>query len=126
MSPSPMRIADRCSRLGSYANRLASRAGVREAGARAGARLDCPRRSCAKPRPPISAPLGHPATEGEYTWPGSNWRPSACWADVIATRPQVPDGLADPGHRRRKVKGFSTGDSPMAGSEGFAGRQLRL
>ena len=26
----------------------------------------------------------------QYTWPGSNWRPSACWADVIATRPQVP------------------------------------
>ena len=26
----------------------------------------------------------------EYTWPGSNWRPSACEADVIATRPQVP------------------------------------
>ena len=25
----------------------------------------------------------------KYTWPGSNWRPSACWADVIATRPQV-------------------------------------
>ena len=24
-----------------------------------------------------------------YTWPGSNWRPSACMADVIATRPQV-------------------------------------
>ena len=24
-----------------------------------------------------------------YTWPGSSWRPSACWADVIATRPQV-------------------------------------
>ena len=24
-----------------------------------------------------------------YTWPGSNWRPSACGADVIATRPQV-------------------------------------
>ena len=24
-----------------------------------------------------------------YTWPGSNWRPSARWADVIATRPQV-------------------------------------
>ena len=24
-----------------------------------------------------------------YTWPGSNWRPSACEADVIATRPQV-------------------------------------
>ena len=28
----------------------------------------------------------------KYTWPGSNWRPSACEADVIATRPQV---LAD-------------------------------
>ena len=26
----------------------------------------------------------------KYTWPGSNWRPSACEADVIATRPQVP------------------------------------
>ena len=25
-----------------------------------------------------------------YTWPGSNWRPSACEADSIATRPQVP------------------------------------
>jgi hypothetical protein len=24
-----------------------------------------------------------------YTWPGSNWRPSACEADVRATRPQV-------------------------------------
>ena len=24
-----------------------------------------------------------------YTWPGSNWRPSVYWADVIATRPQV-------------------------------------
>ena len=37
----------------------------------------------------------------EYTWPGSNWRPSACEADVIATRPQVPvqsgaGGLAAP------------------------------
>ena len=27
--------------------------------------------------------------EESYTWPGSNWRPSACEADVIATRPQV-------------------------------------
>ena len=26
----------------------------------------------------------------KYTWPGSSWRPSACEADVIATRPQVP------------------------------------
>ena len=25
-----------------------------------------------------------------YTRPGSNWRPPACWADVIATRPRVP------------------------------------
>ena len=25
----------------------------------------------------------------KYTRPGSNWRPSACEADVIATRPQV-------------------------------------
>ena len=27
-----------------------------------------------------------------YTQPGSNWRPSACRADVIATRPWVPAG----------------------------------
>ena len=26
----------------------------------------------------------------KYTWPGSSWRPSACEADVIATRPQAP------------------------------------
>ena len=25
----------------------------------------------------------------EYTQPGSSWRPSVCWADVIATRPWV-------------------------------------
>ena len=25
-----------------------------------------------------------------YTQPGLNWRPSACWADVIATRPRCP------------------------------------
>ena len=25
----------------------------------------------------------------KYTWPGSNWRPSACEADVVAARPQV-------------------------------------
>ena len=24
-----------------------------------------------------------------YTWPGSNWRPSACEVDVIATKPQM-------------------------------------
>ena len=33
----------------------------------------------------------------KYTWPGSNWRPSACEADVIATRPQV---LRNPGGGR--------------------------
>ena len=31
-----------------------------------------------------------------YTWPGSSWRPSACWADVIATRPQVPTFSGEP------------------------------
>ena len=30
------------------------------------------------------------ACDRSYTWPGSSWRPSACEADVIATRPQVP------------------------------------
>ncbi len=24
------------------------------------------------------------------TWPGSKWRPSVCWAAVVAARPQVP------------------------------------
>ena len=38
--------------------------------------------------------IGHLASLQQYTWPGSNWRPSACWADVIATRPQVPMNLA--------------------------------
>jgi hypothetical protein len=28
--------------------------------------------------------------EKNYTRPGSNWRPSACAADVVATRPLVP------------------------------------
>ena len=32
---------------------------------------------------------GHIVPTSTYTWPGSNWRPSACEADVIATRPQV-------------------------------------
>ena len=31
-----------------------------------------------------------------YTLPGSNWRPSACWADVIATRPRVPCCIFSP------------------------------
>ena len=29
------------------------------------------------------------ASRCKYIWPGSNWRPSACEADVIATRPQM-------------------------------------
>ena len=33
---------------------------------------------------------------GAYTWPGLNWRPSACEADVIATRPQLLWGYAIP------------------------------
>ena len=41
-----------------------------------------------------------------YTRPGSNWRPSACEADVIATRPQVLcffrlRSNTDPGARNR-------------------------
>ena len=48
-----------------------------------------------------------------YTWPGSNWRPSACEADVIATRPQVlvvtgpttgSTRTANPGHRIYKPR----------------------
>ena len=30
------------------------------------------------------------SSERKCTRPGSNWQPSACWADVIATRPRVP------------------------------------
>ena len=29
-------------------------------------------------------------TQKLIQWPGSNWRPSTCEADIIATRPQVP------------------------------------
>ena len=63
-------------------------------------------RACSRARsPPPSArqkPFGTapPPPRGQrrchrmckYTWPGSNWRPSACEADVIATRPQVHMG----------------------------------
>ena len=31
----------------------------------------------------------HSWSREKYTQPGSNWRPSACQADVIATRPWV-------------------------------------
>ena len=65
-----------------------------------------PRRRPAKPMAPRvgSNPTGvalmHPSQmmpayqfylthHNAYTWPGSNWRPSACEADVIATRPQL-------------------------------------
>ena len=36
--------------------------------------------------------LAHQAldfTQRLYSWPGLNWRPSACEADIIATRPQL-------------------------------------
>ena len=37
----------------------------------------------------IAKRIAPPLQIAKYTWPGSNWRPSACEADVIATRPQV-------------------------------------
>ena len=42
----------------------------------------------ASSRHPHAGGSSHAGT-ASYTWPGSNWRPSACGADVIATRPQV-------------------------------------
>ena len=39
--------------------------------------------------PPINRVIHYTNVNPTYTWPGSNWRPSACKADVIATRPQV-------------------------------------
>jgi hypothetical protein len=51
-----------------------------------------------------------------YTWPGSNWRPSACEADVIATRPQV---LLTPCHRRGLLGLFASAVvEEQAGEEG--------
>ena len=38
-----------------------------------------------------------------YTWPGSNWRPPACEADVIATRPQVPKSRITMLRQKNKV-----------------------
>ena len=46
----------------------------------------------------------------KYTWPGSNWRPSACEADVIATRPQVLAAMEryhGYSHLRAKMKKFA-------------------
>ena len=37
----------------------------------------------------VATCIAPPLQVAKYTWPGSNWRPSACEADVIATRPQV-------------------------------------
>ena len=45
----------------------------------------------------------------KYTWPGSNWRPSACEADVIATRPQVPMRT----HTRKHSSDTNTTPPPM-------------
>ena len=41
---------------------------------------------------------------GKYTWPGSNWRPSACETDVIATRPQVLLLRTSKAHQRACLK----------------------
>ena len=56
--------------------------------------LAWPRQASPDPQtsPRLALPLIRnfaPRCNGKYTWPGSNWRPSACEADVIATRPQV-------------------------------------
>ena len=52
------------------------------------------------PGTPRGQPPHLPATVS-YTWPRSNWRPSACEADVIATRPQVLlSAFCAPGPRR--------------------------
>ena len=49
--------------------------------------------------------------QNKYTWPGSNWRHSACEADVIATRPQVlmaKHPLSQVGRRARARRGTSS------------------
>jgi hypothetical protein len=59
---------------------------------------DDPRRESDVQSPDPSSKL-HGANRlrlAKYTWPGSNWRPSACEADVIATRPQVLRNLERP------------------------------
>ena len=43
----------------------------------------------AKTKSFVDTGKSHHQAQLKYTWPGSNWRPSACEADVIATRPQV-------------------------------------
>ena len=47
------------------------------------------------------------AREQKYTQPGSNWRPSACYADVIATRPWVLSVPGSDGGWSCKVVGFT-------------------
>ena len=49
----------------------------------------CEVRRCVWPRPQDGESWVQGSILPSYTWPGSNWRPSACEADVIATRPQV-------------------------------------
>ena len=59
---------------------------------------DDPRREPVRHRQAtIAKCIARPLQIAKYTWPGSNWRPSACEADVIATRPQV---LRNPGGGR--------------------------
>ena len=63
-----------------------------------------------------------------YTWPGSNWRPSACEADVIATRPQVlvtadwtPERSSEDGcHIGHVAPARPPADKQMSSGRGFA------
>ena len=41
--------------------------------------------ACSAPSPSMPAYQFSLTRHNAYTWPGSNWRPSACEADVIAT-----------------------------------------
>ena len=54
---------------------------------------------------PLSASAPMRLRTCKYTWPGSNWRPSACEADLIATRPQVHMGESE--RRRSPATQFS-------------------
>ena len=67
----------------------------------------------------------------EYTWPGSSWRPSACEADVIATRPQVLNislkrrELPDSRVKGLFAGGYSGGSLPFPPSSGGPEASLR-
>ena len=58
-----------------------------------------------------------------YTCPGSNWRPSACEADVIATRPQVP--LPEQGHSQ-KMKNYKSARKLLCVSVSLLVSSLRI